>query len=184
MLLDYYRPAVEWFSHDPYSIHGFGHVARVLLWADAIARSRLAAGEDLDLEAVRWAAALHDLGRHHDSYDIRHGERSALWLEDNSAQLPAPLTAKRLATVAYCCRWHVPADRFAPAMTAELRCLKDADGLDRVRVYDLDPEQLRTPEGRTLVTAAWDLYRATDPLDKVDPWSQVRRAARERGFWG
>ena len=137
----------------------------------------------MTLEAVRWAAALHDVGRQSDGYEVGHGERSALWLELNTALLPSALSAERLAKVAYCCRWHVPRDHVAPEMTAELRCLKDADGLDRVRIHDLDPEQLRTAEARVLVESAWAVYRETS-LDRHDPWAQVRRIARGRGLWG
>ncbi|MCL5107610.1 MAG: hypothetical protein M1401_01790 [Chloroflexi bacterium] len=89
----------------------------------------------------------------------------------------------RLAKVAYCCRWHVPRDAEAPEMTPELACLKDADGLDRVRIIDLDPHQLRLPEARSFVDASWGLCRATVPIDRDDPWGQVRQAARARDLW-
>jgi hypothetical protein len=44
MDLDVYRPRDEWFAHSAYSIHGLGHVARVLVWADSLARALLARG--------------------------------------------------------------------------------------------------------------------------------------------
>jgi hypothetical protein len=35
--------------------------------------------------------------------------------------------------------------------------LKDADGLDRVRIHDLDPSQLRFPVSQERVELAWKL---------------------------
>jgi hypothetical protein len=181
--LDLYLPQAEWFAHDPYWIHGLNHVARVLVWAHRLAEALAARGEAVDGEAVRWAAALHDVGRNDDGRDPQHGSRSALWLEQHVALLPVALPPARLARVAYCCRWHVPPDHDAPEMTAELACLKDADGLDRVRIRDLDPGQLRLPESRSLVEDSWGLCQATVPIDRADPWAQVRRAALARGLW-
>lgn len=183
MELDVYRPREEWFVRSAYSIHGLGHVARVLVWADRLARVLLAQGQSVDLEAVRWAAALHDVGRHDDGRDPHHGERSAAWVEANRALLPLPLDPERLARVSYCCRWHVTPDGGVPEMTPELTCLKDGDGLDRVRIFDLDPRLLRLPEARTLVDSAWNLCSATIPVDGHDPWGQVREAALVRSFW-
>ena len=60
-------------------------------------------------------------------------------------------------------------------MTPELMCIKDADGLDRVRINDLNPSFLRTETARLLVAQAWDLYRATESAD--DPWEAVLEAA-------
>jgi hypothetical protein len=40
--------------------------------------------------------------------------------------------------------------------------IKDADGLDRVRLGDLRPEYLRTPQARTMVAFAERLYQETD----------------------
>jgi hypothetical protein len=63
-------------------------------------------------------------------------------------------------------------------MTPELMCIKDADGLDRVRINDLNPSFLRTETARLLVAQAWDLYRATESAD--DPWKAVLEVAP---FW-
>jgi len=40
--------------------------------------------------------------------------------------------------------------------------LKDADGLDRVRLGDLDPRYFRHKEARGMVKFARQLYRTTD----------------------
>ena len=39
------------------------------------------------------------------------------------------------------------------------RALKDADGLDRVRLGDLDPAYLCFPQSRLRVACAWELLR-------------------------
>jgi uncharacterized protein len=56
---DAYRPRTEWYLRRPHGMNGFGHAARVLVWADHIAREEMKRGRVLDLEVVRWAAALH-----------------------------------------------------------------------------------------------------------------------------
>lgn len=182
-MLDLYRPQPDWFAHNPYGIHGIAHVARVLVWAEQLAEQLVESGADVDREAVRWAAVLHDVGRWDDGRDREHGERSAAWVLANASLLPAKLEEQTLAKVVYCCRWHVPADSLAPEMTNELQCLKDADGLDRVRIFDLDPKHLRLPGARLLVQSSWDLFEATYPPSRDDPFCQVREAARARGLW-
>ena len=54
--------------------------------------------------------------------------------------------------------------------------LKDADGLDRARLYDLDPSFLRHAETLRWVDAAKTLYEATADLD--DPAKIWEIAAR------
>jgi hypothetical protein len=61
-------------------------------------------------------------------------------------------------------------------MTPELMCLKDADGLDRVRINDLNPDFLRSARARSLVGAAWKLLYATETVH--NPWEAVMKAAR------
>ena len=54
-------------------------------------------------------------------------------------------------------RCHVPDDHLAPEMTPELACLKDADGLDRLRIGELDMRFLRTPASRSRVKGCKEL---------------------------
>lgn len=183
MGLDAYRPATRWFQHDPWGIHGLAHACRVLVWADRLANEATAAGEQVDVEVVRWAAALHDVGRHDDGRDPDHGKRSAEWLIAHPQLTCQDLSPAQREVVAYCCRWHVPPDGAAPELIPELRILKDADGLDRVRINRLDPALLRSDVARALEPAAWDLFRATYPLDGADHWQAVRSAALQRGLW-
>lgn len=181
-VFDHYRPSPEWFGHNPYGIHGIAHVARVLVWAEHIARSLNGDGPGLDLEAIRWAAILHDVGRHDDGKDAGHGERSAAWIRAHRDTVSL-LTDEQIKQVVYCCEWHDREDRHAPRMTPMLKCLKDADGLDRVRIFDLNPAYLRTKTARSLCDMAQKLFEMTRQPHELEPWETVRKAALELGFW-
>jgi hypothetical protein len=183
MLLDQYAPHPDWFAHDPNGIHGISHVTRVLVWAEHIAAWMTISGRPIDLEVVRCAAIVHDVGRVDDGRDPEHGIRSAAWVASHGALLPVHLTRHQLEAVHYCCRWHVPADGLCPEMTNELICLKDADGLDRVRIWDLDPRYLRTERARSLPQAAQQLLQASDQPAEWGSWTRVRSAAVALGLW-
>jgi hypothetical protein len=174
MDFDHYRPVPEWFAHNPYGIHGMSHCARVLVWANLIGTKMVTEGKEADIEALRWAAVLHDIGRLSDGIDRGHGERSAKWLAENRSILPAHLNDEGFEKLLFCCRWHEISDGQIPSMTAELTCIKDADGLDRVRIFDLNPEFLRTEIAREFVQPAWRLYYETQASG--DPWDAVYRA--------
>lgn len=141
-LLEQYRPHNKWFLKPEKigSIHGINHEARVLVWQELLARLLLKDGKPLDQEALRWAAATHDTQRVDDGVDPQHGERAATWVQQ---QLQDTIPTNSLETVIYLNRWHVPPDSRAPHMTPHLAVFKDADGLDRVRIFDLDPRYLR-----------------------------------------
>ena len=68
-------------------------------------------------------------------------------------------------------------------MTPELACLKDGDGLDQLRIGELDLRFLRTPASRSLVTKAVSLVSATWPPRSDDQWAKVRAAALARWVW-
>jgi hypothetical protein len=182
-LLDRYRPRPEWFAHDPAGIHDIAHVTRVLVWAEQLAAWMNDHGRPVDAEVVRCAAVTHDVGRHDDGRDPEHGLRSARWVREHRAALPVALDDRQLDALAFCCEWHVPPDERAPYWTNELVCLKDADGLDRVRIFDLDPRRLRTERARELTRAAQRLYDASRRAGGGDPWQGVRDASLAQGQW-
>jgi uncharacterized protein len=181
--LDAYQPDPTWWAHKPSKLHGIGHAARVLLWADRVAVGLAAAGVAIDREAVRWAALCHDCRRHDDTADDwLHGERAATWFGRQAAQIAPHLTPAQVARVAYLVRWHVPADAACPQVTPELKALKDGDGLDRVRLGDYDPRYLRTPYllgEQARATRLWETSRD----GREQPWDRVRAAARALGLW-
>ena len=57
--------------------------------------------------------------------------------------------------------------------------LKDADGLDRVRLGDLDPKYLRLPESKKMIGFAQQLFDATDGkvTEGEELWADVTRIA-------
>jgi len=75
-------------------------------------------------------------------------------------------------------RRDVPRDHPHGELTA---LLKDADGLDRVRINDLDPGYLRHPAAVAMVPLAWRLWRETDGRLEPGPdyferlWSEAER---------
>ena len=180
-----YRPPVGCYLCNSTGLHGLGHAARVLVWADLLALRMQEDGIPIDREAVRWAATLHDVRRVHDGRDIEHGIRSGTWVRRGGSGLLCGVAAKRLSCIAYCCQWHVPPDDAAPTMTPELVCLKDADALDRVRLNGPDLRQLRTVFARQLLGQARFLCDTSQvkPGYSVDPWEAVRTTAANMGLW-
>ena len=183
MILDRYRPQPGWFAHDPYGIHGIAHVARVLVWADFITQAVIDEGRDVDIDIVRWAAVLHDVGRLDDDLDPGHGGRSAAWIEANRGLMGEGLDERQLQALQEVCSRHMQADASIPVMTIELICLKDADGLDRVRLGDLNPMYLRTPHAREAIDRARKLMEWTSLRATRDPWENTREISLAMGLW-
>lgn len=161
-LLERYRPERGWFLRPKYieDIHGIDHEARVLVWQELLARLLIKDGAVLDQEALRWAAATHDTQRASDGMDFPHGQRAAAWVKQHLVQ---HIPAASLETVLYLNTWHVPSDEQAPEMTPELAVFKDADGLDRVRIGDLNPRYLRHSYSATLLQSlAQELFELSE----------------------
>jgi len=159
----------EWFER-PAGIHGVSHTRRVLIHAQAIAEAR-----DLDpdwFESVVLAVAWHDIGRTHDGREPEHGPNSVAKVK--RLGLAEGIRPQILARTFFAMEWHSVSDHHALDKAAVLEpghrpepgtmlrvlwLLKDADGLDRVRIYDLDPGQLRYEESIKLVDRAWQLLK-------------------------
>lgn len=103
--------------------HGFDHVLRVLALAERIARA-----EGADLEVVRAAALLHDLGREEEARTGRcHAQLSAARAREVLRGHPP----ERVEAVAEA----IAAHRFregTPPCTLEAKVLYDADKLDAI----------------------------------------------------
>jgi len=129
-------------------------------------------------EEVVWAAACHDLRRHDDGTDPKHGFRAGQWVRSTLPNMLIRAPAN-IEFIALACDWHVCSDVKSDWDHPILWFLKDADGLDRVRLYDLDPRFLRCPEAVALVSQSQDLYDATCQCDDPDNIWQV---AKEQGL--
>lgn len=161
-------PLPEYFVHHS-GIHGQSHVARVIVHTLALLRL-------LGLEeraAKYWAAAyIHDLGREHDGMCRRHGKYALEQLET----LPhvrellgqGGVTSSDWEGISVAvknhCREEIPRTHPHWEITA---VLKDADGLDRVRLGDLNPRFLRFPQSHALIPFAKALYRESQ--GKIPP---------------
>jgi len=161
-------PLRSWFLMQPPSdLHGLGHTARVMVWAAVLTRGTCW------FEPVVWAAACHDLRREDDGPDPEHGFRAGVWVRQVlPSRLRQPL--HNLELIAQACDWHVCPDRHSGWDHEVLWYLKDADGLDRVRLYDLDPSYLRHAETRQWIKAARQLFQATeDAADVAAVWKKA-----------
>jgi hypothetical protein len=145
------------------SLHGQAHVARVMVHAFRL----IDATGARDPAPALWACVyLHDIARRHDGLCRRHGRDAferLIHLPDvqelfakggvKEGDYPAIQTA-----VIEHCRGEVPLDHPHRELAA---LLKDADGLDRVRLYDLNPRYLRHPEAVDMVRFAERLFEET-----------------------
>ena len=134
-LLVSYKVKEESMRQDSY-LHGPAHMMRVFILQELICDQLEREGITVDREATRWATSVHDIGRVDDGLDLEHGRRSAEWM---NANIPNGLSPETIDIATYIVHWHVPSDDQAPVMTTELKVMKDADGLDRVRLGDLNP---------------------------------------------
>lgn len=166
-------PRPRWFWMQPPSdLHGRGHTARVMVWAAVLTR-----GTEW-FEPVVWAAACHDLRREDDGADPEHGFRAGAWVR---SRLPGMLhePPADLELIARACDWHVCPDRRSEWDHPTLWLLKDADGLDRVRLGDLDQRFLRHDEARERVGDAERLFNATA---RTEGPKEIWRAAQRLGL--
>ena len=147
------------------TLHGQAHVTRVMVHDMRLvdATGQHALGPQL------WASVfLHDLARTHDGTCDRHGADAAQRLRvEPDLQLrlaEAGLTEADYPAIEAAVTAHsAPKDvsRKHPHWPL-IALLKDADGLDRVRLGDLDLRYLRHPEARGMVPFAQVLFDTTD----------------------
>jgi hypothetical protein len=159
-------PAPDLFTHAS-TLHGQSHVSRVMVHA-----FRLIEATGWVEEAPRlWAAVyLHDIARTHDGLCLRHGGDAMQKFET------LPQVCQLFA------QGGVQDGDYAPIHTAVVHhslpkelerdhphwrltsLLKDADGLDRVRLGDLDRRYLRNPHAREMVGFAQALFDETNGI--------------------
>ncbi len=156
-------PKPEFFSA-PSDLHGRLHVARVII----LGAKLINLVNEPDLATPLWAASyIHDLGRKHDGYCEEHGTWSVEKVEgsDEIRTLLArggveehhwPMI--RTAAIHHCKSCELSQQDPHYRLT---HLLKDADGLDRVRLGDLNPRYLRTPQAHSLIEYAESLLKFT-----------------------
>jgi hypothetical protein len=157
-------PTPDLFWH-PSTLHGQAHVARVMVHAIRLVE---ATGQHA-LAPRLWAAVfLHDLARRHDGTCHRHGGDAARRLREEPALqarlaeaglTPADYPAIEAAVTAHSAPGEMARSHEHWPLTA---LLKDADGLDRVRLGDLDARYLRHPETARMIPFAERLFDVTD----------------------
>ncbi len=158
-----------WF-HNPQGIHALSHTKRVLLLVLILAYLENCSEQDTQL--LCQAAIYHDIGRKTDGYDTKHGFTSYRKVIDKGLADTVP--PEYLETLRFIIENHAVADRSAWKRLDKYqledmdRCLqlynifKDADGLDRVRINDLNSAYLRTASAQKLLLAAHQLYRSEE----------------------
>jgi hypothetical protein len=143
-------------------------------------------------EAPRlWAAVyLHDIARTHDGRCSRHGADAMKRLETllqvrelfaQGGVQDSDYALIRTAVVHHSLPNELNRDHPHWRLTS---LLKDADGLDRVRLGDLDPRRLRNPQARDMIAFAEALFEETNRIVPVGPghfaalWPEATRLAR------
>jgi hypothetical protein len=159
-------PAVKLFTH-PSTLHGQAHVSRVMVHA-----FRLLEATGWSEEAPRlWAAVyLHDIARTHDGQCYRHGGDAMKRLETlpqvrelfaQGGVQDSDYALIHTAVVHHSLPKELDRDHPHWRLTS---LLKDADGLDRVRLGDLDAQYLRNPQARDMIEFAEALFQETDGI--------------------
>lgn len=145
-------------------LHGAGHISRVMVLGALLAQ-RAQLDENVT-QLLMYACAYHDVGRVDDSVDDEYGLRAALQVEELTGLAGQPLHCLQAAVEAH----SRPDERMGDVLTkygvADVayawplaKLLKDADGLDRVRLDMLDPSYLRHAFTPPLENTAWVLWR-------------------------
>jgi hypothetical protein len=160
------------YFYRPQGIHGLMHTRRVLLLNIII--GLLQGCSEKQLNILCTAALYHDIGRINDNVDPQHGRESFRKAEDLGVL--TGLDSSEGQILKYIIENHCISDRQARELLPDyglsdqkevqylFNIFKDADGLDRVRINDLDSRQLRTEAGKKLILLARELYHNFDSL--------------------
>lgn len=155
-------------------VHGLGHIERTMLHGAMCAASEGLSREDTAL--LMDMCSYHDTGRNSDWLDNAHGYRSSLNLArltgrqgDELCCIMAGVEAHSLGdrVMQQVLDRHAPADMARARRLAEL--LKDSDGLDRVRINDLNPAFLRREASRERAAFAQYLFERYSELEEPGP---------------
>ncbi|MBQ2921845.1 MAG: HD domain-containing protein [Tyzzerella sp.] len=141
--------------------HGEIHSARVLLNCLLIAKEMKLTSHETDVLAI--ASVFHDTMRDNDGDDTKHGEASAKYYAQFAKEHPALVNHEKV--IEQIIKYHCLPDEIGRSEINKrylklFDVFKDADALDRVRfgIRDLDVNQLRTPEAKSMTMVA-DILR-------------------------
>ena len=145
-------------------VHGLGHIERTLLHGAFCAMEEPLSMADTQL--LLECCSYHDVGRINDRYDEYHGLRSSQKLADLTGRHGEELRLIQAAVEAHSkqdSRLLSTLDSYHhadPARALRLaHLLKDSDGLDRVRIWDLDVRFLRRKASQQRAGFAEYLYQ-------------------------
>lgn len=147
--------------HHAEGIHGVGHIRRTLLLA--LLMAYIDKVSDQQTRILAYASVYHDIGRKHDGKDEYHGYVS--YQKATEQGLLCGLEAKEVRIIKELIERHAIDDSRAFSLESVdedireevwflLRYFKDADGLDRVRIHDLNISYLRTEIARQMPLVA------------------------------
>ena len=161
-----FRIDPSWFDH-PSTLHGKMHTLRVMILADELylrAKQESLFSSPTLYRDLMAAALIHDLARKHDGFCMEHG----LWAKNTKRpiaeryllgfRLPEP----EWTAIADAIEAHSRPDPTPPFPPGSLPALlKDADGLDRVRIYmkPPNPAYFRHPFTAEYLDLAWELLK-------------------------
>lgn len=152
---------------EPEGIHGIHHAERVLYLVLNI--SKLEKYDEDDRDILIEASKFHDIGRTHNGVCLIHGMLSNEKIEKYN--LLKGFSKEDQDIAKYIIHNHCLHDKDTKnnideynikdkeRATRLLMAFKDADGLDRVRINDLDTSYLRTESSKKLVSLAERLLR-------------------------
>ncbi len=152
------------YFHRPRGIHGLSHTRRVLLLTLILAYMEDLKTEERDL--LCQAALFHDIGRRDDNFDPEHGRESFIKLTRYGL---VSLSGESLEILRFIVENHCVSDaqarealpnynlKYPNEVLALYAIFKDADGLDRIRIDDLDVKQLRSVSAHRLLLVARQL---------------------------
>ena len=150
--------------HNPDGIHGVSHVRRTLILALLIAYLGELSAQHTRILA--YASVYHDIGRDHDGKDDDHGyvsyqktiEQGLLYrLADKEVRIIRELIERHAIDDTLAFSLTTVAEDIRDEVGLLLKYFKDSDGLDRVRIHDLDIAYLRTDIARQLPLVAQQL---------------------------
>lgn len=159
------------YLNTPTGIHGIGHANRVLFLS--ILLSELYNLSDKDKELIFTSAIFHDIGRINQDINAIHGELSYRKMHQLALLSPQSLGCEDDNVLKYIMENHCKSDKKIYNQTGQygirdgnravflLKLFKDCDGLDRVRLGDLDINYLRNEKSKKLVDIAYLLLLHT-----------------------